>query len=40
MSFNVDKKVASMLESAIKNVFTDYLEHTEEHPRVTKYLIE
>ena len=40
MALNADKKVASMLESALENSLTDYLEHTEENPRLTKYIIE
>lgn len=40
MSFNADKKTASMLESALENTLADYLEHTEEHPMFTEYLVE
>ena len=40
MTLSADKKVASMLESAIEGVLKDYLEHTDNNPRVTAYLIE
>jgi len=40
MSFETDRKVVSVLQNAFENVLTDYLEHTEESPRVTKYLID
>ncbi|MEA3416343.1 MAG: hypothetical protein U9R02_09350 [Thermodesulfobacteriota bacterium] len=39
MSFNASKKVVSMLETAFENVLIDYLEHTEENPRLTRYPI-
>lgn len=39
MSFDANRKVVSMLETAFKSVLIDYLEHTEEHPRLTKYPI-
>ncbi len=39
MSFNANKQVVLMLETAFKNVLIDYLEHTEEHPRLAKYPI-
>jgi len=39
MSFNASKKVVSMLETAFKSVLIDYLEHTEENPRLTRYPI-
>jgi len=40
LSFNAERKVASMIESAIENTLADYLEHTEEHPRLTTYPVE
>lgn len=40
MSLDAERKVASMLESAIMNSLDDYLEHTEENPRLTVYFIE
>jgi len=40
MSFETDKRVVSVIQNALENVLTDYLEHTEESPRVTKYLID
>jgi hypothetical protein len=39
MSFNANKKVASMLESAFENTLTDYLEHNKESPRLIEYII-
>ena len=36
MSFNASKKVVSMLENAFEEVLLDYLEHTEEKPRLTR----
>jgi hypothetical protein len=38
MSFNTDKKVAAILESALENTLADYLEHTEENQRLTEYI--
>lgn len=40
MSLDAERKVASMLESAIMNSLDDYLEHTEKNPRLTVYSIE
>ncbi|MBF0099476.1 MAG: hypothetical protein HQK77_01065 [Desulfobacterales bacterium] len=40
MSFNSDKKITSMLESAIENTLFDYLEHTKENQRLVEYIIE
>jgi len=40
MSFNASKKIAMMLESAFQNTLTDYLEHTEENPKLTEHIIE
>ena len=37
LSFEGEKRVVDMLEKAFQHVLTDYLEHTEEHPRLTKY---
>jgi hypothetical protein len=37
MSFNASRKVVSMLENAFEEVLLDYLEHTEEEPRLTRY---
>ncbi|MDI6792812.1 MAG: hypothetical protein QME81_08110 [bacterium] len=39
MSFDSSKDVVSMLETALENVLTDYLEHTEKNSRLTKYPI-
>lgn len=39
MSFDASKNVVSMLETALENVLTDYLEHTEKNSRLTKYPI-
>ncbi len=40
LSFESDKKVVVMLETAFQHVLTDYLEHTEEHPTLQRYEIE
>jgi len=40
LSFETDKRVVSMLETALENAMTDYLEHTEENPKAEEYLIE
>jgi len=37
LGFETEKRVVDMLEKAFQQVLTDYLEHTEEHPRLTKY---
>ncbi len=37
MGFNATRKVVSMLENAFEEVLLDYLEHTEEAPRLTRY---
>ncbi len=39
MSFDANKRVVSMLETAFKNTLNDYLEHNEENPRLTQYSI-
>lgn len=39
MSFTASKNVVTMLKKAFENVLMDYLQHTEEHPRFTKYQI-
>lgn len=35
MSFNASREVVAMLERAFEEVLLDYLEHTEEEPRLT-----
>ena len=37
LSFETEKRVVDMLEHAFQQVLTDYLEHTEAHPRLTRY---
>lgn len=39
LSFETNKRVVSMLETALENAMTDYLEHTEESPKAKEYLI-
>lgn len=40
LSFETNRRVVSMLETALENAMTDYLEHTEENPKAEEYLIE
>jgi len=40
LSFETNTKVVSMLETALENAMTDYLDHTEENPKAEEYLIE
>lgn len=40
LSFTANKRVVSMMESAFEQVLTDYVEHTEDSPRLTKYILE
>ncbi|MDM8542882.1 hypothetical protein QUF90_17540 [Desulfococcaceae bacterium HSG9] len=40
MSFETNKRVVSMVEAALENAMTDYLEHTEENPKVEEYSAE
>ncbi len=37
MRFSASREVASMLERAFEEVLSDYLEHTEEEPKLTRY---
>jgi len=37
LSFDAEKRVAEMLEQAFQGVLRDYLEHTEEHPKLAIY---
>jgi|GEM_PF-1954320 len=37
LSFAYEKRVAKMLENAFQSVLRDYLDHTEEHPKLTVY---
>ena len=37
LSFSASKKVVAMLERAFEEVLLDYLEHTEEDPRLTTH---
>lgn len=39
LSFETNKRVVSMIETALENAMTDYLEHTEENPKAKEYLI-
>jgi hypothetical protein len=39
MSFAASREVVSMLERAFEETLLDYLEHTEEDPRFTKYAL-
>jgi hypothetical protein len=39
LSFETNKKVVSMLEAALNNAMTDYLEHTEKSTKIEEYLI-
>jgi len=36
MSFNASREVVSMLERAFEEVLLDYLDHTEEEPRLSR----
>ncbi len=38
LSFDSNKRVVSMLETAFENTLTDYLEHSEENSRLTEYI--
>ncbi len=40
MSFKASKNVVSMLESAFEEVLLDYLEHTEDEPRLARHPLE
>ena len=40
LSFETNKRVVSMLETALENAMTDYLEHTEGNLKAEEYLIE
>ena len=40
LSFETNKRVVSMLETALENAMTDYIEHTEQNPKAKEYLIE
>ena len=35
ISFKAKTKVVSMLEKSLENTLVDYIEHTEENPRLT-----
>ena len=37
LSFETNRRVVSMLETALENTMTDYLEHTEENPKAKEY---
>ena len=39
LSFETNKRVVSILETALENAMTDYLEHTEGNPKAKEYLI-
>ncbi len=39
LSFETNKRVVSMLETALENAMTDYLDHTEENPKAEEYLL-
>jgi len=39
LRFETNKRVVSKLETALENVMTDYMEHTDENQRLTEYLI-
>jgi hypothetical protein len=40
LSFGANKKVVAMIENAFEKTLTDYLEHTEEQPKLTEYRVE
>ena len=40
LSFEANKRVVSMVETALENAMTDYLEHTEENPKAEEYSAE
>jgi hypothetical protein len=40
LSFETNKRVVSMLETALENAMTDYLEHTEDNPKAKEYQLE
>ena len=40
LSFTADKKTVRAIESATIQVIDDYLEHTEEYPTLTAYIVE
>ena len=40
LSFSASRRVVSMLEKAFEEVLLDYLEHTEEDPRLSRYPLE
>jgi len=37
LSFEAEKRVTDMLENAFQSALTDYLEHTEEDPKLTRF---
>ncbi len=39
LSFETNKRVVSMLETALENTMTNYLEHAEESSKTKEYLI-
>jgi hypothetical protein len=40
LSFGASRQVVSMLNKTLVDVLTDYLEHTEEEPRLTRHQVE
>lgn len=40
MSFHASREVVSMLDRAIEEALVDYLEHTEEEPRLSRFPLE
>jgi len=39
LSFRTNKRVVSMIETALENTMSDYLEYTEENKKVKEYSI-
>ncbi len=39
LSFQASSRVVSILNTALVDVLTDYLEHTEATPKLTKYVV-
>ena len=39
LSFETNKRIVSMLETALNNTMTNYLEHTENNPKIEEYRI-
>ena len=40
LTFDAEKRVADMLDQAFQSVLTDYLEHTDEQPRLKRLELE